>query len=115
MCNGVNSADAEDYTAFQFIQLTFNDGAVSGDQQCYTVSITDDSVLENDETFSVTLTSGEPAFLGSSLTQATVTIRRDPADCEFVCEPPTHTFYCLNKVTCYGISILSLFLQPASC
>ena len=76
--------DTEDYTAFQFVSLSFEAGAVSGDQQCHTVSITDDNVLEDDEIFSVTLTSSEPAFLGNSLTQATVTIRRDPADCKSI-------------------------------
>lgn len=85
VCNDVHFIGTEDYTAFQFIELTFDDGAVSGDRQCHTVSITNDNVLENDETFFVTLTSNEPAFLQSNLTQATVTIRRDPADCELIC------------------------------
>ena len=74
--------DIEDYTAFQFVLLTFGSGSVFGDQQCYTVPINDDNTLENDEVFFVTLTSTESASLGSNSTQATVTIRHDPADCE---------------------------------
>ena len=73
--------DTEDYTAFQFVPLTFIEGSVSGNEQCYTVAIMDDNILENNETFSVTLSSNEPAF---NLTQATVTINHDPADCEYM-------------------------------
>ena len=68
--------------AFLFVPLTFNDGLVSGDEQCHQVIITDDSILEDREIFFVTLTSPEPSFLGSNLTQATVTIHPDPADCK---------------------------------
>ena len=75
------SIDTEDYSAFQFVPLTFGAGTVSGNEQCYTVAIVDDNILENNETFSVTLSSNEPAF---SQLQATVTINHDPADCEFM-------------------------------
>ena len=57
-------------------------GALSGDEQCHSIVIVDDGILEDDEDFSVTLTSNEQAFLQNSLTQATVTIKRDPADCK---------------------------------
>ena len=60
--------------------LTFDAGTVSGTEQCYSITIVDDDILENNETLSVTLSSNEPAF---SLVQATVTINHDPADCEF--------------------------------
>ena len=76
----VSSIDTEDYNAFQLVNLTFEVGSVSGDEQCYEVVIIDDSVVENNESFFVTLTSPEPALLGSILSQATVTINSDPAD-----------------------------------
>ena len=63
--------------------ITFDKGAVYGDKQCYLVAISDDTVVEDDEVFFVTLTSNEPAYFESSLTQATVTIHHDPADCKW--------------------------------
>ena len=80
--NRSTSTDTEDYTAFQFVPLTFEAGAVSGDVQCLRIAINDDNILEDDEIFTVTLSSNEPAFLGNSSTQATVTIRHDAADCK---------------------------------
>ena len=74
--------DIADYIAFQFASLTFNASSVFGDEQCHRVLIIDDNVLESSETFFVTLTSPEPAFLGSNLTHTTVTIHPDPADCK---------------------------------
>lgn len=76
------SLDVWDYSAFHFVTLTFDEGAVYGDEQCYLVAINNDTAVEDNEVFFVTLTSSEPAFLGSSLTRATVTIHRDPADCK---------------------------------
>ena len=75
--------DTEDFISFPFVPLTFNDGSISGDEQCHLVIITNDNILEGSEVFFVRLTSPEPAFLGSNLTQATVTINPDPADSEF--------------------------------
>ena len=63
--------------------ITFDEGAVYGNEQCYPVAITDDTIVEDDEVFFVILTSSEPAYLGSNLTRATVTIYRDPADCKW--------------------------------
>ena len=80
LCN--NHTDTEDFIAFSFVPLTFTNGAVYGDEQCYQVLITDDNILEDSEIFFVTLTSPEPAFLGSNLTQAAVLIHPDPADCK---------------------------------
>ena len=100
-CISILSTDTEDYIAFQFVPLTFNAGTVSGTDECYTITIVNDNVLENNETFSVTLSSNEPAF---SLVQATVTINHDPADCEFVrimLLTQTHTpksLYIFNKI-----------------
>lgn len=60
--------------------MTFDEGSVSGDEQCYDVVIIDDNLVEDNEIFFVTLTSLEPALLGSILSRATVTINPDPAD-----------------------------------
>ena len=46
------------------------------------MAITDDDIFEGSEVFFVTLTSPEPAFIGSTLARATVTINPDPADCK---------------------------------
>ena len=60
--------------------MTFDEGSVSGDAQCYDVVIIDDNLVEDNEVFFVTVTSPEPALLGSTLSRATVTINPDPAD-----------------------------------
>jgi hypothetical protein len=78
--NNASSTDTEDYIAFQLVSLTFIEGSVSGDKQCYDVVIIDDSLVEDIEIFFVTLTSPEPALIGSILSRATVTINPDPAD-----------------------------------
>ena len=80
----ISLVDVEDYDAFQFVSLTFDEGAVRRDEQCHTVTITNDDILEDSEVFFVTLTSNEPAFLGNNFTHATVTINPDPADCKYV-------------------------------
>ena len=72
--------DVADYTAFQFVPFTFLSGVQAGDEQCHFTPVVDDDILEDSESFFVTLSSNEPAFLGSSSTQATVTINPDPAD-----------------------------------
>lgn len=79
--------DAEDYSGFQLVSITFDEGAAFGDELCHLVAITDDTVLEDEEQFFVTLTSNEPAYFGSGLTQATVTIKCDPADCKDIDYP----------------------------
>ena len=66
--------------AFQLVTLTFVEGSISGDEQCYDVVIIDDNVVEDNEIFFVTLTSPEPTLIGSILSQAAVTINPDPAD-----------------------------------
>ena len=62
------------------MSLTFVEGSVSGDEQCYDVVIIDDNVVEDNEIFFVTLTSPEPVLIGSILSRATITINPDPAD-----------------------------------
>ena len=58
----------------------FDVGSVSGDEQCYDVEIIDDSLVEDNEIFFVTLTSPETVLIGSILSRAAVTINPDPAD-----------------------------------
>jgi hypothetical protein len=74
------ATNVADYTAFQFVSFTFLSGAQAGEEQCHFTPVVDDDILENSESFSITLFSSEPAFLESSSTQATVTINADPAD-----------------------------------
>ena len=74
------SLGTEDYIAFQLVSLTFDEGSLSGDEQCYSVVIIDDTLVEGNETLFVTLTSPEPALVGSTLSRATITIVPDPAD-----------------------------------
>ena len=62
------------------MSLTFVEGSVSGDEQCYDVVIVDDNVVEDNEIFFVSLTSPKPALIGSILSQSMVTINPDPAD-----------------------------------
>ena len=52
---------------------TFLNGSMAGDMECVSVTITDDSALELDETFTVILTTSEPAVTLSNDT-ATITI-----------------------------------------
>ena len=94
--------DVADYTAFQFVPFTFSNGAQAGDEQCHFTPVVDDDILEDSESFFVTLLSTEPAFLGSSSTQATVTINPDPADgtLSFKCVSINHmcTWTCIPKL-----------------
>ena len=62
------------------MSLTFVEGSVSGDEQCYDVVIVDDNVVEDNEIFFVSLTSPEPTLIGSILSQSMVAINPDPAD-----------------------------------
>ena len=75
------------------MSVVFEAGAVFSNEICQYIIIIDDYVLEDDEVFIVTLTSNEPAF---NLTQATVTIYSDPADCKdcinFWCQHCVHDF-----------------------
>ena len=57
------------------MDLTFLQGTT---QQCASISISDDAVLENDELFSVQMTSTDPAVtLSPSASSATITIGDD--------------------------------------
>ena len=99
----------EDYTPFQLVPLTFESGSVAGNEECHVIAIMDDTILENDEVFSVRLTSGESAFLESNSTRATVIIRQDPADCKnfnIVFPHHMHIILCRYRVMILSISLL---------
>ena len=68
------------------VDLTFLPGASTGDIQCVNVNITDDTVVEDDEPFSVHLSSTDSA-VNIAVADATVTINQDN-DSMFV-----HSFY----------------------
>lgn len=59
--------------------LIFSTGGTTGDEQCGFVTITDDSTVENNETFLVFFTTNDPVvdFLSSQPQQSVVTIIDD--------------------------------------
>ena len=64
-----------DYAQPTPTDLTFLPGTTL---QCASISISDDAILENDESFSVQLTSTDPAVtLSPSASSATITIGND--------------------------------------
>ena len=65
---------AGDFTPMAVSSVTFN--AVSGTMQCVTYTLTDDSILEGTETFTVAITHTGGAALGSP-SSAIVTIHDD--------------------------------------
>ena len=73
-----------DYTSLQLEPLTFFSGAQAGDERCHFIQVVDDNILEDSELIFITLSSDEPAFLGSVSTEAVVVINPDPADGEFI-------------------------------
>ena len=56
--------------------LMFPAGSINGSTQCINITITDDEVLEADETFTVTLTTTTPRVMVGTA-QTTVTITTD--------------------------------------
>ena len=62
-----------DYTAISS-SLTFANNSMDGDMECVSVTIIDDGALELDKTFTVTLTTSDPAvILGNDITTITIT------------------------------------------
>ena len=70
----VSAVSGSDYTEVASTTLTFPAGSVDSDMsQCIDVSITDDSTLEDPETFTVTLTRSEAyVMLGNAETAVTI-------------------------------------------
>ena len=58
------------------VGLTFLSGESTGDMQCVNISIIDDTIVEDDETFSVSLISTDLA-VNITVSDATVTINPD--------------------------------------
>jgi hypothetical protein len=54
------------------MDVVFPTGASNGAMQCVSVTITDDSAVEGDETFTVTLTTSSPVALGNAMTAITI-------------------------------------------
>ena len=68
-------AGVEDYSPVSNIELLFQPASAS-QPQCVDIQLVDDSVLENNETFLVTLSSSDSAVL-TNPNAATVTINND--------------------------------------
>jgi hypothetical protein len=54
------------------LDVVFPTGASNGAMQCVSVTITDDSAVEGDETFTVSLTTSSPVALGNAMTTITI-------------------------------------------
>ena len=55
------------------MDVVFPVGTSNGGMQCIDVTIIDDSEMEGDETFTVTLTTSSPVTLGNAVTTITIT------------------------------------------
>ena len=60
-----------DYERFSF-NLTFYSGSMDDDTRCVNVSIIDDGAFEDDETFTVTLTTSDPDVILGNMTTVTI-------------------------------------------
>ncbi len=68
----ITATAGSDYVAAS-VGLTFPAGSTNGDMQCLNISIIDDSVLEDNETFTVTLTtSGAGVSLRNNIITITI-------------------------------------------
>ena len=74
-------------------------GASSGDELCHFIVINDDDILEANESFTVSLTSNEPGFLGSDGTIEAVVTIEDFGDRK----------YCLLLFVCLFVLVFESF------
>ena len=73
-----------DYITTSDSSLEFLVGAVNGDMsQCLTVIVTNDEIIEGDETFTVALTVNTAGVMEGN-TETTVTILTSTTDCEYL-------------------------------
>ena len=76
-----------DYT-LESTDLTFTSGQNQSynTMQCKTITIhvIDDSILEYNESFSLSIVAAHPAIPGAT-NEITVVIKEDPSDCKFAC------------------------------
>ena len=71
----------QDYDELSAVSLYFTAGTQVGSSDCATIFITNDDILESNETFSFSLNSSDPVNFDVSV--GTVLILED-ADCEFL-------------------------------
>ena len=83
-CTTLSAAIAgSDYVSVS-MDVVFPAGTSNGGVQCIDVTIMDDSEMEGDETFTVTLTTSSPAVtLGNAVT--TITITDNDGECTYSC------------------------------
>ena len=78
----VSAVAGMDYITTSDSSLEFPVGAVNGDMsQCLTVMVTNDMIIEGDETFTVTLTVNTAGVMVGNA-ETTVTILTNSLDCE---------------------------------
>ena len=78
----VSAVAGMDYITMSDSSLEFPVGAVNGDMsQCLTVMVTNDEIIEGDETFTVTLTVNTAGVMVGN-TETTVAILTNTGDCE---------------------------------
>ena len=61
------------------VHLTFTAGSQAGSTACANISIINDDILEDDESFTVTLSSSDPVNFDVSMSTCTII---EDADCE---------------------------------
>ena len=71
----------QDYDELSAVSLCFTAGILVGSTDCAAIFITNDDILESNESFSFSLSSSDPVNFDNSM--GTVLILED-ADCEFV-------------------------------
>ena len=73
-----------DYNPVFESPLTFGFGSTVGDEECISVSIVDDSIVEATEQFEVSFTSGDPDIAISSLSTIVMILDSDGMACKFL-------------------------------
>ena len=71
----------QDYDELSAVHLYFPAGTPVGSTDCATISITNDDILESNESFSFSLSSSDPVNFDVSMGTALIL---EDADCEFV-------------------------------
>lgn len=70
-----------DYSSIQNMELIFPPGSVTNSTVCFNIDIINNTLIQADRTFSVTLQRTDPAVvLSSAMTMAIITIRQNSID-----------------------------------
>lgn len=69
--------EGDDYSVVGDFQIVFGSDVSSGDSRCAQLQVEDDSILEEMETFAVSIVSVTPAVNGDSSQSVTVQIEDD--------------------------------------